>query len=366
MAFKVVVDPYVGRLTYLRIYSGVLKVGDTVYNVASDKKEKILKIMRVHANKREEISSAGAGEIVAVPGLRFTGTGDTLCDTQKPILYEKIRFTEPVINQAIEAKTLAEQDKLLDSLRKLSEEDPTFKYKNDAESGQIIISGVGELHLEIALDRLRREFNISARVGNPQVAYKETIINSVVQEGLFDKESGKNMYAWVKIELTPSKDNGIVVVNQFEDKKTPTEFVEAAMIGMREALNIGPNGYPMSDVEVRLVDLRFEEDSVDTAYKIAASIAVKNALRQASSVLLEPVFKVDVIVPEEYVGEIIADMNSRRGRVEGIDHKGSMQFVKIKAPLAEMFGYVTKLRSLSQGRASYSMVFSHYEPVIKK
>ena len=366
LAFKVVVDPYVGRLTYLRIYSGVLKVGDTVYNVASDKKEKILKIMRVHANKREEISSAGAGEIVAVPGLRFTGTGDTLCDTQKPILYEKIRFTEPVINQAIEAKTLAEQDKLLDSLRKLSEEDPTFKYKNDAESGQIIISGVGELHLEIALDRLRREFNISARVGNPQVAYKETIINSVVQEGLFDKESGKNMYAWVKIELTPSKDNGIVVVNQFEDKKTPAEFVEAAMIGMREALNIGPNGYPMSDVEVRLVDLRFEEDSVDTAYKIAASIAVKNALRQASSVLLEPVFKVDVIVPEEYVGEIIADMNSRRGRVEGIDHKGSMQFVKIKAPLAEMFGYVTKLRSLSQGRASYSMVFSHYEPVIKK
>ncbi len=362
LAFKVMTDSYVGRLTYVRIYSGILRVGDTVYNPGADRKEKVLKILRVHANKREEIDLVTAGEIVAIPGLRFTVTGDTLADIRHPILYEKIRFAEPVINQSIEAKTLSEQDKLLDSLQKLADEDPTFRYKNDAESGQIVISGVGELHLEIMIDRLKREFGIEARAGKPQVAYKEMAGQEIEQEGVFDRASGKGIFAVVRLLLKPASGKGLLVESLIADKKIPKEFIAAAVEGAKEALNIGQQGYPMIDTEVRLIDLKYDETTTDIACKIAASIAVKDAIRFSSPVLLEPVFKIEITSPEDYVGDIIADMNARRGRIEGIDHLSSAQQLKAKAPLSEMFGYVTKLRSLSQGRASYSMFFSHYEP----
>ncbi len=366
LAFKIVTDDYVGKLTYIRIYSGTLNVGTSVYNPRTGKKEKILKIMKMRANKREELKTAYAGEIVAVSGLRLTATGDTLCDNKKPIIYEEINFAEPVINQAVEAKNLAEQEKLLDALQRLSDEDPTFEYKNDAESGQIIISGVGELHLEIMLDRLQREFGIGAKIGKPQVAYKETVSLEVEKEATFDRSTGKNMFGWAKILMKPAVNKGLLVENDFENKKMPKEIIAAALDGIKEALKVGPNGYPMTDVEVRLIDLKYEEESVDVAYKIAASMAVKEAMRLASPVLLEPVFEIEVASPEDYTGDIIADMNARRGRVEGIERKGGMQLIKGKAPLSEMFGYVTKLRSISQGRASYSMAFSHYEQAVVK
>jgi len=369
LAFKVLTDPYVGRVCIVRIYSGTLKVGDTKYNPGVDKKEKILKILKLYANRREEIQQATAGDIIAIPGLRFTKTGDTLCDQQKPILFEKIRFSEPVINQSIEAKTLADQDKLLEALSKLADEDPTFQYKTDEESGQIIISGVGELHLEIIVDRLLREFGVAARVGKPMVAYRETISKEVEQEGLFDKTTGgKNQFGYVKLVVSPAKQGeGIIIKNEISKKVLDELYAVALQQGAREALNVGPNGYPMVDVEVRLIDSKYVEgESTEIAYKIAATVAVKDAVRRAEPVLLEPVFKVEVVSPEEYVGDIISDMNSRRGRIEGISQRGTMQVISCVAPLSEMFGYVTKLRSQSQGRAVYSMTFSHYEPAFIK
>ncbi|MBQ6269648.1 MAG: elongation factor G [Bacteroidetes bacterium] len=365
LAFKIVTDPYVGKLTYIRIYSGVLKVGEVIYNPRTCKKEKILKILKMHANKRDEVQEASSGEIVAIPGLRFTTTGDTLCSVSQPILFEKITFAEPVINQAIEVKNLSEQEKLIDALQRLAEEDPTFIYKNDIESGQLIISGVGELHLEIIIDRLLREFGIAAKVGKPQVAYKETINTEIEHEGSFDRSGGKNMFGWVKIIIKPAPNKGIIIENDITDKKFPKEFIDAALEGIKEAVKIGPNGYPMTDIEIRLIDSKYEDESTDIAYKIAASVAVKEAMRISSSVLLEPIFMVDVISPDEYTGDIIADLNTRRGRIDGIERIGAMQLIKGKAPLSEMFGYVTQLRSLSQGRASYSMVFSHYEATKK-
>ena len=365
LAFKIVTDPYVGKLTYIRIYSGILKVGEVIYNPRTCKKEKILKILKMHANKRDEVQEASSGEIVAIPGLRFTTTGDTLCSVSQPILFEKITFAEPVINQAIEVKNLSEQEKLIDALQRLAEEDPTFIYKNDIESGQLIISGVGELHLEIIIDRLLREFGIAAKVGKPQVAYKETINTEIEHEGSFDRSGGKNMFGWVKIIIKPAPNKGIIIENDITDKKFPKEFIDAALEGIKEAVKIGPNGYPMTDIEIRLIDSKYEDESTDIAYKIAASVAVKEAMRISSSVLLEPIFMVDVISPDEYTGDIIADLNTRRGRIDGIERIGAMQLIKGKAPLSEMFGYVTQLRSLSQGRASYSMVFSHYEATKK-
>ncbi|MDR0926456.1 MAG: elongation factor G [Ignavibacteria bacterium] len=373
LAFKIVTDPYVGRLTYARIYSGCLKVGDSLLIAGTDKKEKILKILNVHANKREEVKEASSGELIALPGLKFAGTGDTLCDPHKPVLYEKIRFSEPVINQAIEAKTLADQDKLLEALKRLADEDPTFRFSNDADSGQIIISGVGELHLEIIVDRLKREFNVEARVGNPQVAYKETITASIVKESQFDRSSGKNMFGWVKLNLKPAKGQGLVITTDLLDKKgkldtdkvdknITIEMLTGAMEGAREALNVGTSGFPMMDVEAQILEMRYGDDADPIAYKIAASIAVKDATREASPALLEPVFAVDITCPSDYVGDVIADMNSRKGRIEGVELRGTTQHIKCIAPLSEMFGYVTKLRSVSQGRASYSMMFSHYEP----
>ncbi len=378
LAFKVVTDPYVGRLTYIRVYSGTLNIGDSLQIAGTDKKEKILKILNVHASKREEIKTTNSGQIVALPGLKFAGTGDTLCDTKKQILFEKIRFIDPVINQAIEAKTLAEQDKLLEALKRLADEDPTFKFSNDADSGQIIISGVGELHLEIIVDRLKREFNLDTRVGNPQVAYKETITQEVIKEGQFDRTTGKNMFGWVKLSIKPAKDLGIIIRNELLDKKgklntekadknMPIEMLNAAMEGAKEALNVGTSGFPMTDIEVNILEIKYIEGESDPiAYKIASSSAVRNAVRVASPVLLEPMFRVEITSPEEYVGDVIADMSSRKGRIEGVELKGTTQLIKCIAPLSEMFGYVTKLRSASQGRASYSMFFNNYEPTTKE
>lgn len=370
LAFKVLTDPYVGRVTMIRIYSGTLKLGETTFNPGADKKEKVHKILKLYASRREEIQTATAGDIVALPGLRFTKTGDTLCDQQHPILFEKIRFSEPVINQSIEARTLADQDRLLEALAKLEDEDPTFRFSNDAESGQIIISGVGELHLEIIVDRLLREFNVPARVGRPMVAYRETVSAEVVQEGVFDRAAGgkNNQYGYVKLILKPAKQgDGIIVINEIPKKTLAELYTNSLQQGAKEALTVGPGGYPMVDVEVRLIESKYVDgESTEMAYKIAASIAVKDALRKAAPVLLEPVFKVEVVSPEDYVGDIISDMNARRGRIEGISQRGTMQVVNCVAPLSEMFGYVTKLRSQSQGRAVYTMTFSHYEPAVLK
>ncbi len=369
LVFKVLTDPYVGRVSIIRIYSGVLKLGESKLNPGADKKEKILKILKLYANRREEIQEATAGDIVAIPGLRFAKTGDTLCDQNQPILFEKIRFLEPVINQSVEARTLSDQERLLEALGKLADEDPTFQFKTDEESGQVIISGVGELHLEIMVDRLAREFNVPAKAGKPMVAYRETVGKEVEQEGLFDRTTGsKNQYGYVKLILKPTgRGEGIVVKNEISNKQLDELYTVALQQGAKEALNVGPNGYPMMDVEVRLIDSKYVDgESTEMAYKIAATIAVKDALRQANPILLEPVFKVEVVSPDEYMGDIISDMNARRGRIEGISQRGTMQVISCVAPLSEMFGYVTKLRSQSQGRAVYTMTFSHYEPAIQK
>ncbi|MFA7626608.1 MAG: elongation factor G, partial [Candidatus Kapaibacterium sp.] len=369
LAFKLVTDPYIGKLTFVRIYSGSVKVGQTLINTSAEKKEKILKIMKIYANRRDEIQEAFAGDIVAIPGLKFTRTGDTLCDINNQLLYEKISFTEPVINQAIEAKTLADQEKLIETLQKLSDEDPTFKFSGDNESGQLIISGVGELHLEIVVDRLKREFKIPAKVGKPQVSYRETVSSSCIEETVFERQlANKNQYGHVKVEVMPAERNeGIVVENMLKKSKIPEILVTALEQGVREALNVGPNGYPMIDVKVRILDSNYlEEVSSEIGSKIAASTAVKEACRKAMPTLLEPIFRLDITSPEEYVGDIIADLNSRRGRVEGIDSILSMQLIKAMAPLSEMFGYVTGLRSKSQGRAVFTMTFSHYEPAVIK
>lgn len=369
LAFKILTDPYVGKLTFIRVYSGVLNIGSSIENSSVMKKEKILKIMKMYSNKREEVQEAKIGDIVAIPGLRFTKTGDTLCDSKHLIMYENIRFAEPVINQAIEARTLADQEKLLATLEKLTEEDPTFHYNNDEDSGQLLISGVGELHLEIIVDRLKREFNVPARVGKPQVAYKETVSGRVVHEATFDKQmAGKNQYGHVKLEIMPGeRGKGVVIENAIVNSKLNKEMTDALEKGVNDGLQVGPQGYQMIDVRVRLIDAHYsEEESTPIGYKVAGSIAVKDAARLASPILLEPIFNVEVTSPEEYTGDIIADLSARRGKVEGINYRGTMQVVKSTAPLSEMFGYVTKLRSQSQGRAVYTMTFSHYEPAVIK
>lgn len=369
LAFKTLTDPFVGKLTYVRIYSGVLKVGDTILNVAENKKEKVLKIIKMESNKRLELKEAYSGDIVALPSLRFTKTGDTLTDLKSPLLYEKITFSEPVINQAIEAKTLADQDKLIEVLGKLVDEDPTLKYKYDEESGQLIISGVGELHLEIIVDRLNREFKIPVRVGKPQVSYRETISSEVKQSGNFENViAGKTHSGNITIMISPnSRGEGNAIENKIDEKVLNNELIKSCENGVKEALNLGPQGYPMEDVRVTLLSTNIEKEKMtDIGMKIASSLAVKEAARTVGSTLLEPIFKVEITSPNEYLGDVIADINSRRGRVDNVEQRGQLQFVRASAPLSEMFGYVTKLRSVSQGRASYSMIFSHYEPAMKK
>ncbi len=369
LAFKITCDPHVKKLTYLRIYSGSIKVGEMIYNPLLDKKERVQKILRMYANKKEEIQEVFSGEIVTLPDLKITRTGDTLCDAKKPIVYEKIAFTEPVINQSIEAKTIADRDKMLDALARLSDEDPTFQFKNDEESGQVIISGVGELHLDIIVDRLKREFHIEARVGNPQVAYRETISQRIIQEGKFDRVvSGKRAFGQVKVELIPGeRGSGICIESEINDKQISDTFINELKKVATESLQVGLSGFPATDIKAILKAIELEDDNInELAYKMATSIAIKEGLKSAETIMLEPIFDVEITTTEEYLGEIIADLGSRHGRVEQISQIGMLQEIKAMVPLSEMFGYVTSLRSLTQGRASYSMTFSHYEPTYNK
>ncbi|MFN5006644.1 MAG: elongation factor G [Ignavibacteria bacterium] len=370
LAFKVLTDVYVGRLTFIRVYSGSLKVGDMIYNASIGKRERVQKILRMQANKRDELTSSEAGEIVALPGLKLTKTGDTLCHQDKQVLFEKISFLEPVINQSIEAKSTADQAKMLEALARLADEDPTFQFNNDQESGQIIISGVGELHLDIVVDRLKREFGVATRVGKPQVAYRETILGSSTSEVEFDKQIGtKNQYAKVSVALRPSDSGtGNIVLLGENLPKMPAVLLEALQSSAKESLSVGPiAGYPIVDITVEITDVGIREgETTDIACKVAVANAVREAIGMAQPTLLEPVFAVEAIAPMEYVGEVIADLNSRRGKIEEITQKGSSQGVRAAVPLSEMFGYVTKLRSMTQGRGSYTMIFSHYEPTTLK
>ena len=366
LAFKVLTDVYVGRLTFVRIYSGKLKVGDMIYNPTEGKRERVQKILRMQANRRDELAECLAGEIVAIPGLKFTKTGDTICIQESQVLFEKISFLEPVINQSVEAKSTSDQQKMLEALARLADEDPTFKFVNDQESGQIIISGVGELHLDIIVDRLKREFSVQTRVGKPQVAYRETVLKSAIHEYEFEKQIGtKNQYARVKVEIRPSeKSIGNSVKMSDNSNKLQAVLMNALLESAKSSLAVGPiAGYPMVDIEVEILDVGTREgETTDIACKVAVSNAVREAIAKANPSLLEPIFAVEAIAPMEYIGDVIADINSRKGRIEEITQKGSSQGVKASVPLSQMFGYVTKLRSMTQGRGSYTMIFSHYEP----
>lgn len=366
LAFKIMTDPYVGRLTFIRVYSGTLKAGSYVYNSTQGKKERVGRILRMHANHREDVEEAYAGDIVALVGLKFTKTGDTLCSEDDPILLEKMEFPEPVISVAIEPKTRADQDKLGEALSKLMDEDPTFRVTVDEETGQTLISGMGELHLEIIVDRLKREFRVEANVGKPQVAYKETIRRKARAEGKFIRQTGgRGQYGHVWIEIEPNRGKGYEFIDAIVGGVIPREFIPAVDQGIREAMQNGIiAGYPVVDVKVTLFDGSYHEvDSSDLAFKIAASIAFKEAAKQADPVLLEPVMEVEVVTPEEYLGDVIGDLNSRRGKIEEINMRKDGQVVRALVPLAEMFGYATRLRSLTQGRAIYTMQFHHYDEV---
>ncbi|CUU08555.1 translation elongation factor 2 (EF-2/EF-G) [Candidatus Kryptobacter tengchongensis] len=366
LAFKIMTDPYVGKLTFIRVYSGTLKAGSYVYNSVQGKKERVGRILRMHANHREDVEEAYAGDIVALVGLKFTKTGDTLCSEDDPILLEKMDFPEPVISVAIEPKTKADQDKLVEALAKLMDEDPTFRVTVDEETGQTLISGMGELHLEIIVDRLKREFRVEANIGKPQVAYKETIKRKARAEGKFIRQTGgRGQYGHVWIEIEPNRGKGYEFIDAIAGGVVPKEFIPAVDQGIREAMQNGIiAGYPVVDVKVTLFDGSYHEvDSSDLAFKIAASIAFKEAAKQAEPVLLEPIMEVEVITPEEYLGDVIGDLNSRRGRIEGINMRKDGQVIKALVPLAEMFGYATRLRSITQGRAIYTMQFHHYEEV---
>jgi elongation factor G len=367
LAFKIMTDPFVGQLTYLRIYSGRLNAGTTVYNSTKGTREKIGRLLRMHANKREEIKEVSAGDIAAAVGLRSTITGDTLSDEKKPIVLESLQFPQPVISVAIEPKTKADQEKLGISLGKLAIEDPSFKVRYDEETGQTIISGMGELHLEIIVDRLRREFKVDANVGKPQVAYKETITVPAQAEGKFIRQTGgRGQYGHVKIRVEPrERETGFEFIDEIKAGAIPKEYIPAVEKGIKEAMETGViAGYPVVDFAVRLYDGSYHEvDSSEIAFKIAASMAFKDAIRRAGAIILEPVMSVEVVVPEEFMGAVIGDLSSRRGKILGTELRGGMQAIKAEVPLAEMFGYATNLRSMTEGRGTFTMEFSHYSGV---
>lgn len=369
LAFKIMADPYVGKLTFFRVYSGTLKSGSYVYNSTKNKKERIGRILQMHANHREEIDEVSTGDIAAAVGLKDTTTGDTLCDEQHPIILESMQFPEPVISVAIEPKTKADQEKMSISLQKLSEEDPTFRTYTDPETGQTIISGMGELHLEIIVDRLLREFKVEANVGKPQVAYKETITKPIKAEGKFIRQSGgRGQYGHVWIEIEPAdRGQGYEFVNKVVGGVIPKEYIPAVDLGIRDAMESGTlAGYPVVDVKATLYDGSYHEvDSSEMAFRIAGSIAFKEGMKKANPVLLEPVMKVEVVVPEEYMGDVMGDINARRGRIEGMEPRAGAAVIRGFVPLAEMFGYATDLRSKTQGRGTYTMQFSHYEEIPK-
>jgi elongation factor G len=365
LAFKIMTDPYVGQLIFFRVYSGVVNSGDTVYNPIKDRKERIGRILQMHANQRDEIKEVRAGDIAAAVGLKDATTGDTLCDPDKVITLEKMIFPEPVIHVAVEPKTKADQEKMGIALGRLAQEDPSFRVRTDEESGQTIISGMGELHLEIIVDRMRREFSVEANVGAPQVAYREAVKKSVEQEGKFVKQSGgRGQYGHVWIKLEPNEaGKGYQFVDAIKGGTVPREFIPAVDKGLQETLPNGVlAGFPVVDVKVTLFDGSYHDvDSNENAFRMAASMAFKDAMRKASPVLLEPMMAVEVEVPEEYMGNVMGDLSGRRGIVQGMDDLvGGIKVVKAEVPLAEMFGYSTTLRSLTQGRATYTMEFKHY------
>ena len=367
LAFKVATDPYVGKVIFFRVYSGTVQSGSYIYNSISGKKERLGRILRMHANHREDVETAYTGDICAAIGLKHTKTGDTLCDEGDPIVLEKMEFPEPVIDVAVEPKTKADQESLSEAIQKLADEDPTFRVRTDQETGQTIISGMGELHLEILIDRMKREFNVEANIGKPQVAYKETIRDTAKADTKFARQSGgRGQYGHVLIEISPSeKGKGYEFEDAIVGGAIPKEYIPAVSQGIKEAMTNGLlAGYPMEDVKVRLYDGSYHEvDSSEMAFKVAGSMAFKEAARKARPVLLEPVFLVEVVTPEEYMGSVVGDLNSRRGRIEGMGTRSDAQVVRSVVPLSEMFGYATTLRSLSQGRAIYTMHFDHYAEV---
>ncbi|MFA4922577.1 MAG: elongation factor G [Ignavibacteriaceae bacterium] len=369
LAFKMMNDSFVGKLTFFRVYSGKLEAGSYVYNSVSQKKERISRLLQMHANHREEIDSVRAGDIAAAIGLKYTRTGDTLCGEADPVVMEKIIFPEPVIQIAIEPKTKADQDKLSEALAKLSEEDPTFKVKVDDETSQTLISGMGELHLEILVDRMRREFKVEANVGKPQVAYRETITNTVNAEGKFIKQSGgRGKFGHVWLELSPNEvGKGYEFINGIVGGVVPKEYITPVSVGIQEAMKNGVvAGFPMVDIKVKLYDGSYHDvDSDEISFKVAGSMGFKAGARKANPILLEPIMAVEVVSPEDYLGDVMGDLNSRRGRIEGFAARKDAQVIKAQVPLAEMFGYSTILRSMTQGRAIYSMQFSHYAEVPK-
>jgi elongation factor G len=365
LAFKVVADPYVGRLVYFRVYSGVAKQGSMLYNSTRDSRERLGRILRMHANRREDIDSISAGQIAATVGLKNTFTGDTLCADSFPIVLEAIKFPEPVIAVAIEPKTKDDQERMGDSLTRLVEEDPTFKARYDKETGQTIISGMGELHLEIIVDRMLREFNVDAHVGRPEVAYKETILSSSRAEGNFVKQTGgRGQFGVVVLEVEPlPRGSGFQFENKIIGGAVPKEYIPAVEQGIREALDTGVlAGYPVIDVKAALVDGKYHPvDSSELAFKMAGSLGIQAGLKRANPVILEPIMKVEVATPDQFFGDVLSDISSRRGQVTDVDHRGHLRVISAHVPLAETFGYATTLRSITQGRASYTMEFDHYQ-----
>ncbi|WP_338969659.1 elongation factor G [Spiroplasma endosymbiont of Labia minor] len=377
LAFKIMTDPFVGKLTFFRVYSGALSKGSYIYNATKDKKERIGRILRMHANNREEIEDVYAGDIAAGIGLKDTTTGDTLCDEKSPIILESIHVPEPVIHLALEPKTKADQEKMSLALNKLAEEDPTFRTYTDEETGQTIIAGMGELHLDILVDRMKREFKVETNVGAPQVSYRETIREATKAEGKYVKQSGgRGQYGHVVIEFQPNTDKGFEWVDKIVGGKISKEYINAARVGLENALQNGVlAGYQMIDVKATIVDGSYHEvDSNEMAYKIAASLALKEGAKRMKPVILEPIMSVEVTVPDEYYGDVMGNISSKRGLIEGSEQRGNAQTVKSKVPLSEMFGYATELRSFTQGRGNYTMIFSHYaeapksiaEEIIKK
>ncbi len=369
LAFKIMNDPYVGKLCFFRVYTGTLKSGSYIYNAVSGKRERIGRLLQMHANHREEISEVRAGDIAAAVGLKYTRTGDTLCSEDEPIVLERMTFPEPVIQIAIEPKTKADQDKLSEALAKLSDEDPTFKVSVDDETGQTLIAGMGELHLEILVDRMKREFKVEANIGKPQVAYRETITQTVNAEGKFVKQTGgRGKYGHVWVELSPNEPGkGYEFTNAIVGGAIPREYIPAVSAGIQEAMRNGiVAGYPVVDIKAKLYDGSYHDvDSDELSFKVAGSIAFKEGARKAKPVLLEPIMAVEVVTPEEYLGDVMGDLNSRRGKIEGFSARKDAQVIKALVPLSEMFGYATILRSMTQGRAIYTMQFEHYEAVPK-
>jgi elongation factor G len=369
LAFKIMADPFVGKLCFFRVYSGTLKAGSYIYNSSKGKKERIGRIVLMHANHREDADAIYSGDIAAAVGLKQTSTGDTLCEQKTPVILESMDFPEPVISIAIEPKTKAGQEKMIIALQKLSEEDPTFKTKIDKETGQTIISGMGELHLEIIVDRMLREFKVEANIGKPQVSYKETIKKKVQAEGRFVRQSGgRGQFGHCNIELEPLEPGSGYI---FEDKivggAIPKEYISAVKNGILESMSSGVlGGYQMIDIKATLYDGSYHEvDSSEMAFKIAGSMAFKNGAKKASPVLLEPIMRIDIVVPEDYMGDVMGDLNSRRGRIEGMETRAKAQVITANVPLSEMFGYATELRSRTQGRGTFTMQFSHYDIVPK-